>query len=165
QQPVEVAPGDPELRRHRGDLLQSLELPLRLAPRLGREGGLRGPLGGGPQLRGLPALLLAQLTPDGPELLAKKVLALLLRQPLLRPVRHLVLQPADGQLVLEQLVQLAELGQNRIQLENLLAPALGKERGGGDEVQELPRGGDALQHRQNLLRHRSAYLSELAATL
>src|SRR5262249_10281644 len=75
EQPVQVAPGDAELRRDRRDLLQPLQLPLRLPSRLGRQRRLLDPLA---ELRRLRASLtfLAQLGLDRSELLAEQVLAL-----------------------------------------------------------------------------------------
>ena len=59
-------------------------------------------------------VLVAELALDRPELLAQEVLALRLGHPLRRLGGDLLAQLADGQLVLEQLDQPAQLGVDRI---------------------------------------------------
>src|SRR5262249_37040456 len=124
QEPVEPAPGDPELGRDGGDLLEPGQLSISLAARIGGQRGLLDPL---LELRDLRtfAFLLAQLALDGAQLLAQEMLALLLGHPLLGPARHLLLESAHGELMLEELDQPAELGCDWIELEDLLPPGPG----------------------------------------
>ena len=118
-----------------GMLARRLELALGLAARLVGQAGLLDPPAQVGAARRL--VLLAELALDRPELLAQEVLALRLRHPLRRLGRDLLAQLAHRELVLQQIDQPAQLGVDRIQLEELLAVLRGERRGGGDEVGDL----------------------------
>ena len=96
-----------------------LELALRLAPRLVGQRRLLDPAA---ELGDLAAALfvLAELALNGSELLAQVVLALRLGEPLLGVGRDLPAQLAHGELALQQVDQSAELGRDRVHLEELL---------------------------------------------
>ena len=117
--PLEPRPDQAVLRARLGNGREPVQLALRLAARLGRRTGLLDAVAQRVQLR--PFFLLAQLALDRPQLFAQDRLALRFREPFLRSLGDALPELADGDLVLQQLDEMAELGVDRLQLQDLLA--------------------------------------------
>ena len=100
-----------------------------------------------------PLLLLPQLLLDGPELLAQVVLALLLGEPLLGLGGDLPSQLPHRKLALQQVDQAAELGRDRVELEQLLAGRHVDRHHRRDEVGHVAGIGEILGGRRHLVGH------------
>jgi hypothetical protein len=148
--PVEVGADDAVLRRGRRHVREPIELALGLAARLLGQSGLFDSAAQGGDV--LVLVLVAELLADRAELLAQEVLALRLGHPLAGLGGDLLAQLADGQLVLEQLDELLELGVHLVQLQQLLAHRPGQRDRRGDQVRELARVGQVLGGAGQLVR-------------
>ena len=148
--PLQIRDDHAVLRRGRRDPGQPAQLTLGLTTRLVGQAGFLDPAAELGHLTVAP-LVLPELALNGSELFAQVELALLRREPFLGFRRDLAAQLAHGDLALQQIHQSAELGGERIHLEERLPRGHVDGNHRRDEVDQVARLRDVLGRSRQLV--------------
>ncbi len=159
--PLEIREDHAVLGRGRREAREPAQLTLRLAPRLIRQAGVLDPAAELGHCTVAP-FVLPELPLNGSELLPQVELALLLGEPLLGVGRDLPAQLAHGELALQQVNQPAQLGRDRVHLEELLPHGQVEGNHRRDKVGHVAGIGDVLRGDRQLVGQLRGYLHEPA---